>query len=99
MADTAGAGSPRNLAAAVVSGRLAQPPVLGLDILGLARRYGCGDSPHAIVAFLSDLILGGAPDAGWLAGVQKSCGPTDQREEFARGAAIVILSSPEAQLG
>jgi uncharacterized protein (DUF1800 family) len=88
-----------NLAAAVISGRLAQLPGPGLDILGLARRYHCGDSPQAIIAFLSDLILGGLPDAGWRAGVQESCGPTEQREEFARRAAILILSSPEAQLG
>jgi uncharacterized protein (DUF1800 family) len=88
-----------NLAAAVISGRLAQPPGPGLDILEVAWSYRSGNSPGAIVAFLSDLILGGPPDAGWLSRVEKSCGPTGQVEEFARRAAIVILSSPEAQLG
>ena len=88
-----------NLAAAVVSGRLAVPVGEGLNILGMVRHCRNGDTPETIVAFLTELILGGPPDAGWLARVQDSCRPTSPREEFARRAAIVILSSPETQLG
>jgi uncharacterized protein (DUF1800 family) len=89
-----------NLAVGVVSGRLAEPPpAQGPDILGLVRSARGEDKPETIIAHLSDLILGGPPDAGWLTRVQKACGPTDRREAFARRVAIAILSSPEAQLG
>jgi uncharacterized protein (DUF1800 family) len=88
-----------NLAAAVISGRLAQIPGQALDILGLVRRSRLGDSSRAVVTFLTDLILGGPPDEGWLARVEESCGRSRQPDEFARRAAITILSSPEGQLG
>jgi uncharacterized protein (DUF1800 family) len=87
-----------NLAADLVAGRLAQPAA-PLDLLGLARRHGRGDSREDLAGFLTDLILGAAPDDGWTGRVVAAAGEDRELAEFARRAAAAILASPEAQLG
>jgi uncharacterized protein (DUF1800 family) len=49
-----------NLAADLVSGRLAQPAAAPLDLLGLARRHGRGGSREEVAGFLTDLIAAAA---------------------------------------
>jgi uncharacterized protein (DUF1800 family) len=88
-----------NLAADLVSGRLAAPAGPPLDVLGLARRHGRDGSREDVASFLTDLILGSPPDAGWWDRVRTACADSPGDAAFARRAAIAILSSPEAQLG
>jgi uncharacterized protein (DUF1800 family) len=88
-----------NLAADLVAGRTASPAGAPLDVLGLARRHERDGSRADVVAFLTDLVLGGPPDAGWLDRVGAACAGTADDATFARRAAAAILSSPEAQLG
>jgi hypothetical protein len=87
-----------NLAADLVVGRLSQPAGARLDLLGLARRYERGGSREELAGFLTDLILGGAPDERWLGRVVAAAGEGRELPEFARRAAAAILASPEAQL-
>jgi len=87
-----------NLAADLVAGRLSQPAGAPSDLLGLARRFGRGNSREAVAGFLTDLILGGAPDEGWAGRVVAAAGKGRGLPEFTRRAAAAILASPEAQL-
>ena len=57
-----------------------------------------GAITEGIVGFLTDLILGGPPDAGWPERVQAACAESPADATFARRAAIAVLASPEAQL-
>jgi uncharacterized protein (DUF1800 family) len=87
-----------NLAADLVAGRLAQPAAGPLDLLGLARRHDRGGSREEVAGFLTDLILGAAPDEGWTGRVVAAAGEDRELPEFARRAAAAVLASPEAQL-
>jgi uncharacterized protein (DUF1800 family) len=87
-----------NLAADLVAGRLSQPAAAPLDLLGLARRYGRGGSREELTGFLTELILGAAPNEGWTGRVVAAAGEGRELAEFARRAAAAILASPEAQL-
>jgi uncharacterized protein (DUF1800 family) len=87
-----------NLAADLVAGRLARPTA-PLDVLGLARRHERGGSREDLAGFLTDLILGAAPDEGWTGRVVAAAGASRELPDFARRAAAAILASPEAQLG
>ena len=88
-----------NLAADLVSGRTAAPAGAPLDVLGLARRHGRAGSREEVAGFVTDLILGGSPNAGWAESVRAAAGETPDDATFARRAAIAVLASPEAQLG
>jgi len=88
-----------NLAADLVSGRLALPAGPPLDVLDLIRRHGRDISREGIVAFCTELILGSSPDAGWTDRVLAVCGEAWDDVTFARRVASAVLSSPEAQLG
>src|SRR5262249_31099359 len=55
-----------NFAADLVCGRMDRPAGPPLDVLELARRHGHGSSQDRIARFVTDLILGGLPDSGWL---------------------------------
>src|SRR5262249_45721222 len=88
-----------NLAADLVSGRLAAPSGPPLDVFGLARCHGCDGSREKVVSFLLDLILGGSADASWSERVQDLCADAPDDATFARRAAIAVLASPEGQLG
>jgi uncharacterized protein (DUF1800 family) len=87
-----------NLAADLVAGRLAQPAGAPLDLLGLARRSGRSGRREEVAAFLTDLILGAAPDEGWIRRGVVAVGEGCELPDFARRAAAAILASPEAQL-
>jgi hypothetical protein len=87
-----------NLAADLVAGRLAQAAGQPLDLLGLARRHDRGGSREEVAGFLTDLILGAAPDKGWAGRVVIAAGERCELPAFARRAAAAILASPEAQL-
>jgi uncharacterized protein (DUF1800 family) len=87
-----------NLAADLVAGRLAQAAGPPLDLLGLARRHGRGDSREEVAVFLTDLILGAAPDKGWAGRVVIAAGERCELSLFARRAAASILATPEAHL-
>ena len=88
-----------NLAADLLSGRLARPAARPLDVLGLAQRHGRGSSREELVQFLTELILGEAPEAGWTGRVLAAAGADREPADFARRAAVAILASPQAQLG
>jgi uncharacterized protein (DUF1800 family) len=87
-----------NLAADLVSGRLEWPAGAPLDLLGLAQRHGRGNSREAVVGFLTELILGAAPDKGWTGRVIAAAGEKRRIDDFARRAAAAILACPEAQI-
>jgi uncharacterized protein (DUF1800 family) len=87
-----------NLAADLVAGRLAQPAAAPLDVLGLTRPYDRAGNREEIAGFLTGLILGAAPDAGWTGRVVAAAGAGRELADFARRAATAILASPEAQL-
>jgi uncharacterized protein (DUF1800 family) len=86
-----------NFAADLLAGRLAQPVAPPVDVLGLARHHG-RERRGEVAGFLTELILGAAPDAGWRGRVVAAAGEGRELPEFARRAAAVILASPEAQL-
>jgi uncharacterized protein (DUF1800 family) len=86
-----------NLAADLVAGRLAASAAAPLNMLSLARRHGRGGSREDVAGFLTDLILGAPPDAGWVGRAVAAAGPADALPEFARRAAAAVLASPEAQ--
>jgi uncharacterized protein (DUF1800 family) len=86
-----------NLAADLVAGRLAGSAAAPSDVLALARRHGRGGSREDVAGFLTDLILGAPPDAGWVGRVVATAGPDDALPDFARRAAAAILASPETQ--
>jgi hypothetical protein len=87
-----------NLAADLVAGRLAQPAAPPLDLLSLARRHDRAGSREELAGFFTDLILGAAPDAGWIGRVVAAAGKDRELPEFARRAAAAVLACPEAQL-
>ena len=87
-----------NLAADLVAGRLCQPAAAPVDLLGLARRHGRGGSREESVGFLTDLVLGAAPDEGWTGRIVAAAGQGRELAEFSRRAAAAVLASPEAQL-
>jgi uncharacterized protein (DUF1800 family) len=87
-----------NLAADLTAGRLASPTGTPPDLLGLIRRSTRGASREELAGFLTDLILGAAPDPGWTGRVVAAAGESCELPVFARRAAAVILASPEAQL-
>jgi uncharacterized protein (DUF1800 family) len=87
-----------NLAADLVSGRLEWPAGAPLDLLGLAGRHGRGNNREAVAGFLTELILGAAPDKGWTGRVVAAAGEKRRKDDFARRAAAAVLASPEAQL-
>jgi uncharacterized protein (DUF1800 family) len=84
-----------NFAAALVGGRLTrqrQP----CDVLALARRHGRGNSLREVIAFYGDLLLPGRAPIDRIAaeGAKATLTP-----ETARRAVVLLLASPEAQLG
>jgi uncharacterized protein (DUF1800 family) len=88
-----------NYAAALVEGALSRggEPV---DALGLARRHGHGRDLEAVIAFLGELLLGAAPGPGLWDCLRAALGAgAAATPENVRRAVILILASPEGQLG
>jgi uncharacterized protein (DUF1800 family) len=88
-----------NFASALVNGRLFQRQE-PFDALGLARKYGRGESLEAVAGFYANLLLGGAPDAKWHERLLAQLGDDPRLDATsARRIAILTISAPEAQVG
>jgi uncharacterized protein (DUF1800 family) len=88
-----------NFAAALVGGRLLHQPA-PFDALALAKKHGRGGGVDAVLGFYADLLLGGAPSERWRERILAGLGvkPT-LTAGSARRIVVLVLASPEAQLG
>jgi uncharacterized protein (DUF1800 family) len=82
------------LAAGTSAGR-AEP----LDALGLARRHNRGGDLKEALGFYAELLLGTTPSPDFRARLDRVLAKTQLGAETARRAVVLILASPEAQLG
>jgi uncharacterized protein (DUF1800 family) len=88
-----------NCAAALVGGHGAGRPE-PLDALALARRHERGRDLEDVIAFYGELLLGTPPSAAFRARLHKALGSKAALEpEMVRRVVVLILASPEAQLG
>jgi uncharacterized protein (DUF1800 family) len=88
-----------NFAAALLGGSSAGRPE-PLDALGLARRHEHGRDWESVIGFYGDLLLGISPNPAFRQRLHKALGArTTLEAETVRRAVVLILASPEAQLG
>ncbi len=88
-----------NCAAALVSGSSAGRPE-PLDALGLARRHQRGRDLDDIISFYGELLLGASPSTAFRERLQKALNSkAGMDSEIVRRVVVLILASPEAQLG
>jgi uncharacterized protein (DUF1800 family) len=88
-----------NCVAALVGGSSAGRPE-PLDALSIARRYQRGGDLEDIIRFYSELLVGTAPSTALRERLQKALGAKPGLDsETARRVVVLILASPEAQLG
>jgi uncharacterized protein (DUF1800 family) len=88
-----------NYAAALVGGSSAGRPE-PLDALGLARRHRRAHDLDDTIAFYSELLLGAPPSAAYRDRLHKTLGAKAAlAPEIVRRVVVLILASPEAQLG
>jgi uncharacterized protein (DUF1800 family) len=88
-----------NCAAALLGGSSAGRPE-PLDALALARRHERGRDLDDMMAFYGELLLGAAPSAALRSRLVKALGDkTSLEPATARRVVVLILASPEAQLG
>jgi uncharacterized protein (DUF1800 family) len=88
-----------NCVAALVDGSSTARPE-PLDALGLARRHQRGRDLKDIINFYGELLLGAAPNPAFLGRLHKALGTkATLGSEIGRRAVVLILASPEAQLG
>ncbi|HEY7154366.1 MAG TPA: DUF1800 domain-containing protein [Gemmataceae bacterium] len=88
-----------NCAAALVGGNGAGRPE-PLDALALARRHQRGRDLEDVIAFYGELLLGTPPSEAFRARLHKALGSKAALEpETVRRVVVLILASPEAQLG
>jgi hypothetical protein len=88
-----------NCAAALVGGGSAGRPQ-PLDALGLARRHQRGRDLADISNFYGELLLGAAPSAAFLGHLHEALAENRALDsETVRRVVVLILASPEAQLG
>jgi uncharacterized protein (DUF1800 family) len=88
-----------NCAAALLGGSSAGRPE-PLDALALARKHQRGSDLEDVIAFYGELLLGAAPSSTFRARLVKALGGKETLEpETARRVVVLILASPEAQLG
>ena len=88
-----------NCVAALVSGSSAGRPE-PLDALGIARRHQRGRDLDDIINFYGELLLGAAPRAAFLGRLHKALETKATLDsEIVRRVVVLILASPEAQLG
>jgi uncharacterized protein (DUF1800 family) len=70
------------------------------DALDLARRHGHGRDLEEVVSCYADLLLGGTPGPAWRDRLLAALGRGASAEpETVRRAVVLIMASPEAQLG
>src|SRR5439155_25626173 len=71
-----------------------------MDVLGLARRHGRGESLADVATFHAELFLGAVPGDGWRDRLLAALGPKPAlTPDNARRVVTLVLASPEAQLG
>jgi uncharacterized protein (DUF1800 family) len=88
-----------NCVAALVGGSSAGRPE-PLDALYIARRYQHGGDLEGVVRFYSELLMGASPSEAFRGRLHKALGTkTALESETARRVVVLILASPEAQLG
>lgn len=88
-----------NFAAAVVGGSSAGRPE-PLDAVDMAHRHQRDGDREAIVGFYGELLLGASPSAAFRGRLQKAlAAKTALEPEMARRLIVLILASPEGQLG
>jgi hypothetical protein len=86
-------------AAALVGGSSTGRPE-PLDALGLARRHRRGQDLEDVVGFYGELLLGLSPSPAFRARLHKALGArAELTPQTARRVVILVLASPEAQLG
>jgi uncharacterized protein (DUF1800 family) len=88
-----------NCVAALVGGSSAGRPE-PLDAMGIANRYQRGSDLEDVIRFYGELLVGTAPSAAFRERLHKALGTkTALDSETARRVVVLILASPEAQLG
>ena len=88
-----------NCVAALVSGSSAGRPE-PLDALGLARRHERGRDLDDIIGFYGELLLGASPTTAFRERLNKALKTkAGMDSEIVRRVVVLILASPEAQLG
>lgn len=88
-----------NCAAALVAGSGAGRPE-ALDALALTRRHQRGRDFEDAIGFYGELLLGAPPSAAYRVRLRKALGPKAALEpETIRRVVVLMLASPEAQLG
>jgi uncharacterized protein (DUF1800 family) len=71
-----------------------------LDALGLARRHGRGRGLDDLVSFYAELLTGADPGEAWRGRLARAIRPGPKLDaDSARRAVVLLLASPEAQLG
>jgi uncharacterized protein (DUF1800 family) len=90
-----------NYGAALVGGELsAGAGRRPFDAVALARRHGRGRSFDELVTFYAQLLLGADPGAAWRERLARAVRPGPALDaETGRRVVVLILASPEAQLG
>jgi uncharacterized protein (DUF1800 family) len=88
-----------NCVAALVGGSSAGRPE-PLNAMGNAVRYQRGGDLEDVIRFYSELLVGAAPSAAFRERLHKALGTKAALDsETARRVVVLILASPEAQLG
>ena len=88
-----------NCVAALVGGSSAGRPE-PLDALGIAQRHRRGRDVDDVIGFYGELLLGMSPSPAFRERLHKVLGPKTALEaETARRIVVLILASPEAQVG
>lgn len=85
-----------NFVAALIQGQISRSDE-PFDALGLAKRAERGGDLGSMVAFFTELVIGGEPAAGWCDRIASAIG-SESTPETARRAAALVLASPEAQV-
>jgi uncharacterized protein (DUF1800 family) len=88
-----------NYAAALVEGKLTEPPSPP-DLVALSSRHGRGRDLDAVLTFCAELLTGAPLSPAWRKRLLSALGPkpTNGRETIATAVALLI-ASPEVQLG
>jgi hypothetical protein len=88
-----------NYAAALVGGKLSSTG-RALDALALAQRHGHAEGLDSVLRFYTELLCGTRPSSGRRDQLKVALGPRPRAEpETVRRAVVLLLVSPEAQLG
>jgi uncharacterized protein (DUF1800 family) len=87
-----------NFVAALTSGSSAGRPE-PLDASGVARRHQRGRDLDDIIDFFGELLLGDAPGDAFRGRLHKALGTKALDSGIVRRVVVLILASPEAQLG